>query len=420
MVTVKNELSRFPTTQTYVDFGLAQVERMNSRFREWVTNQTFASQAEESLVAEMVVRGSSESYDQEHKPYSDRVEWSLHFPKKVENKNLDHALLVEPIHNKNRLPDGTTFNSAPQIFPVADYVGVSVYNGEQGWVKKGEFPVNVHLEMAQVNPDNIREGMKQIPVQTDIRREALARFEAAYQWQRFRAMAVSSVGYLEDYLKREWQNLPEKERNWEAGEWMRSRKQTAYEFWVAMLPDTRREEGPTALKSFYHPGALEAVLALELEKTVVPNFGGRRENRVLSSILGSPIEIIPTSAGYDAFMKFRVTLLNSFDVDKDETLKPLVQELLGKHYTVEVQTPTQYNFTFEIKDAHRVEEEIRNGSETSSLRTEASKLVDNLRIVYEALNQWHEQKMPALQADYETRVAIDKTNHFLEYGKRIS
>lgn len=415
MVPHENKLSQFPAAQSYLDFGLEQVDAINQRYDAWIALQSFAEDAIPSRFERMVVEGSSEQHDLHLKPYTDHVTWDLRFPQDVKNKDLSNALLQE-----HRLPEMTTFNSAPRIFDTADYIHVRVENGERGWVKTGTFPETVHLGNEWINQHNPLEGQRVIPIQTSIRREALAGFEAAYQWQKFRAMAVSCADHIEAQLSIEWSNLTVKK--YEDGENMRSRKETAYPFFVQMLPDTRLEEGPTALKSFYRPGALEGALALELEHATTRNFGSnRRESRPIYLMRGSPIEITKTEQGYDAVMKFMVQI-HGYSPKGDEETEPLklaVQEQLQKHYTLTAENPTTYNITFLLKDAHQVEESIITGAKDTELHKFTQRLIGSLTLTEEALSAWN-KGMPELSAQYDEMVRSARATYFNGLGERLT
>ncbi|MFA6461998.1 MAG: hypothetical protein WCV90_07070 [Candidatus Woesearchaeota archaeon] len=414
MIPYENKLSQFPPTQSYVDFGLEQVEAINQRYDAWIARQSFAEDAVPSRFERMVVEGSSEQHDFHLKPSVDHVTWDLRFPQKVKIKDLDNALLHE-----HRLPEMTTFNSAPRIFDTANYIQVRVENGERGWVKTGTFPENVHLGNEWINKDNVREGQRVIPIQTSIRREALAGFEAAYQWQKFRAMAVSCADHIGAQLAIEWGNLAAKK--YKDGENMRSRKDAAYPFFVQMLPDTRLEEGPTALKSFYRPGALEGALALELEQATTRNFGSNEgESRPIYLMRGSPIEITKTDQGYDAVMKFMVQIHGYFPKGDGEIepLKLAVQEQLQKHYTLTAEDPTTYNMTFVLRDAHLVDQAIRTGAKDTELHKFAKRLGNDLLLTEQALGTWH-KGMPGLKAQYDEMVSSARATYFNGLGERL-
>ncbi len=158
MVTVENKLSNLPATQSYVDFGLEQVEAINAKYDQWFAQHTFSEPDGFSRFEKLVIDGHSDhrghSSHGSLEPYDDRVQWRVDFGGKVENKKLDEALLGVTIRQKDRLPNVETFNSAPHISTSANYFHLAVTNGEQGWVKEGTFPDNVHMAQEFIDPDH--------------------------------------------------------------------------------------------------------------------------------------------------------------------------------------------------------------------------------------------------------------------------
>lgn len=202
MVDIKNTLSKLPATQAYVDFGLDVVEAINARYDVWLSEQSFAADVVPSQFEKMVVDGNSEQHSYQGEDCQDQVSWNLSFSDKVKNKPLSDALL----HAK-RLPKISEHNSEPGIFDTADYFEIRVHNSEHGWVKEGTFPKNPHTRLEFDDKEGFPPKIKKryVPVFTDIRRDALAGFEAAHQWQKFRAMAATCVDFLAEQMKAEFE-----------------------------------------------------------------------------------------------------------------------------------------------------------------------------------------------------------------------
>jgi hypothetical protein len=421
MVEHENKLSKFPETQVYVDFGLEQVEAINARHDSWIAEQTFADDAVPSQFERMVVDGHSE-FDLMGKKSQDRLKWNLYFPNEVKkNQALSNALL----HVK-RLPDVTTFNSKPQLFDTSDYIHIDVYNGERSWVKTGDFPVNVHVEE---NYDAILSGINNPPkiaLQTDIKREALAGFEAAHQWQKFRAMAVTCTDFLIEQLGAEWDAREIEDdhmKRYDASQHHRSRRENVFPLYVELLPDVRIEEGPTALKQFYRPGVLEAAVALELEHSINHSHGSHETGgvRPISYMHAFPIEITSDNDGksYDARIKFDIHSKGYLREDENNKVRTEIEKQLGKHYDVKLKDPGRLEVVLEVKDAYIVEQALKDGATDTVIHTWAQGFGDALRYTNDLLREWRDEMAPALKEEYLATVNRGKDTHFASLGDKL-
>jgi len=432
MVTVENKFKDLPETEAYVGFGRIQVERINDQFDEWLAQQSFVDDAFPSRFEEMIVKGSSEQ-NLLGKKSQDNVEWDLRFAEKNKHKGLENALL----HIK-RYDNKPAFNSKPRIFSTADYFQITVKNGERGWVKTGEFPINVRSEpdYETINkriPEQFIVGVNKMPderkippigIYTDIRRDAIAGFDDALQWQKFRAMAITCSGIVKKILGNESKQRIKKNEgklNYNAHQHARSRNENVWPLFVQLLPYASLDNGPTALKQFYKPGALEGVLALELEHAISHNHGSRETGgyRPIQYARGRPIEISKTNSGYDALMKFKVQT-TSYGLEEDEQIRTAIEEQLREHYTIEVKTPTKMEVAYVLKDAHKTEQAIREGNDDTELHKFARNFGDAIRYTTKALDSWREKEMPALEEKYKSTVTEARANHFLALESQLS
>ena len=420
MVTPTNKLAHLPETIVYVDFGREQVDAINERFETWLAQQAFGSRHEGSRFTNLTVSGDSEAA-RIHSlgEVDDKVEWDLRFSDQLKEGGLSDALL----HIK-RLPNVTTFNSKPGIFKTANYIQIRVGNGERGWVKEGLFPVNVHMVHDAVASG--REPMKNhpdIPAHTDIRREALAGFNAALYWQRFRAMAVASSGFMKIKLTNEAKGMSTRgSEGYDAQQHRRSRHLNVWPLYVEMLPDTRLDGGPKSLKPFYDPGTLEGTLALEIEHTMSHQFGIKREGEVrpVFNIYGRPIEIVGDANNYDAVLKFQVQMCTYGNSENDEAVTTAVQEQLEKHYSVNLRSSTTIDVAFELSNAGQVARSIRDGATDTKLHQFAKNFGDALRDTSDLLKDWYETEVPTLKREYETMVGTRRAAHFSELSTLLT
>jgi hypothetical protein len=403
METHENELAqRYPATQAYVDFGLEQVKAINARFRDWISQQSFVDDAAPSEFVHMVVSGHSDRDD-----FNDTIEWDLRFPEKT-------GKLGDSILHEQRFPVQTTFNSKPQFSSTVGYMQIRVSNGEKGWVKKGAFPQNVRV--ANDHDAIMRDPMKKHPkigVQTDVRREALAGFEAAYHWQCYRAMAVTCCDYLREKLQREREELEESAKTmesfdgYEASQSMRDRKGITHRLFVESLPDI------DAFPNTYRPGALEATLALEIEHAVQRNLGPTdyKGGRPIWYPKAKPIQISSNSSGFDALLQLEIGGFGSHG-DKDEKVLPLLEKQLRKHFDVRIDSKRDMTAAFQFSYAHKIDAEIRGGSTDTLLHRRIHDFNDALRAVSAASKEWYGKDIPAQEADHQKRLDEARAERF--------
>jgi len=412
MIEYANKLKTLPATQAYVDFGLKQVEAINNRFKVWHIQQSFAGRTSSSIFERMTVKGHSNDRE-----YDDKIEWDLQFSRKVRNKDLADALLHE-----HRIHDITTFNSKPTLFDSADYIQISVTNGEKGWVEKGEFPINVHIgKDYHLQSDNPHETPTDIAIQTNVRREALAGFEVAYQWQCFRAMALASSVFVSSQLVNESKDIIDDD----SGRHMRSRKENVYPLFLELLPNLKLENTQLALKSFYKPGTLEGALALELEHAIHHQFGVTKtgEVRPIYQIKGYPIGITQTSKGYDALMSFDVQTFSkglSRGPKDDEQVRLVIENQLVKHFAIKLKNPYEMQVAFALKDAHQVEQAIQEGVTNTKIHEFAEKFRDTLNYINTSLDRWYNAEAPNLKKTYEKAIDDARNKHFLALKTKLA
>ncbi|MBW3018586.1 hypothetical protein KY329_00165 [Candidatus Woesearchaeota archaeon] len=392
MVTHENEFEKFPKTQAYVDFGLEQVEAINARFRDWLSKQSFADGAAPSEYVHMKVGGTVN-----HSEYNDAIRWELEFPEKT--GKLGDVLLHE-----HRYPVQVTFNAKPDIFSSVSDIQIRVHNGEKGWVEEGAFPQNIRDDKDyDAYLKKPRKPFPLKPIQTDVRREALAGFEAAYHWQCYRAMAVTCCDFLLEMLKRECEELDEisktmdRTQKHEAQDSMRDRREITRRLFVEALPDI-------GLPSVYRPGTLETALALEIQNATAANHGPHDlEKRPIWYPKATPTQIVATPAGYDALMSLNLSGF-SYDEDKDEKATALIVEQLGKHFDVEFAPKRHLLVSFKFPDAHTIADAIREGSTDTLLHRRVQDFCDALRETNAVSRIWYKEDMPVLEANYRQRV----------------
>ncbi|MFA5953134.1 MAG: hypothetical protein WC812_00925 [Candidatus Pacearchaeota archaeon] len=427
MLEYKNKLSKFPSSKKYLEFGLKQAESVNEKFKNWYYNQAFFPVANSGISSEfslLTLDGHSDHIgiggNGFNIEYEDRVQWQLNFLGEIKNEKLSEALLHE-----KRLPNITTFNSAPYIFDTANYIQIGVSNGKIGWVKKGEFPKSI---CAKEDYDAVNKALSSgkplektpiIGVQTDVRREALAGFEAAYYWQCFRAMIVDCSDVLHKRLKEEISEMGKIDYN--KSEFIRSRSENVYPFFVSFFPDVRlKQNKSTSLKKFYHPGALEATIALELENGFYHQFGGSDSSeRPIFSAKGFPIEVSGNDKKYDARIKFQLNPFGSSIQEDEQTQVVLSKTIRKKYNNFSIDKEGNFIFTFDLKNANKIEQEIREGSKDTSLHVMSRVLVENLRLMHESLNEWYEKKIPALEEEHQVAILNRRHSHFLGLEKNL-
>jgi hypothetical protein len=416
MITVKDKSKDVPS-EVYIKFGLEQTDLINVKFDSWLAQQTFARKCIDSHYSNLVFDPQSEYCTFEGEKYPDKLEWQLSFAEEIKTNEDDLSAAL--LHEK-RLPSIITFNSAPNIFDTANYVHVSVSNGERGWVKEGKFPVNVHIIE---NDENGTGHLEKRPVHTDIQRDALTGFNAAYEWQKFRAMASASPDVLQNEISNKWNELhgkinTGKINGHEVHDRMRSCMKTAYPILVGLLPDTRLENGPSSLKQFYFPGALEGTLAFELEDFVYQTFGFNPELKPIYNVKGNPIEITGNSKKYEALMKLGLNVFG-FNVNDWEKLKPIIERKLSKDYNVEFKSPNEMEVIFQVENAQKIAEAIREGDLDTSFHKSIRNFGNALTNTTSLIKSWGEIAMPNLERRYERLIDLARVKFFQGLEKRI-
>jgi hypothetical protein len=426
MVTFENELGdKIPETETYFRFGIKHVYSVNEKYLKWLAQQSFADDAFPSEFEEMVLSGEE-----------GRVQWQMDFAKKVENKELGDKLLHVTLLQKERQPNISHFGSKPNVFDTANYIYFNVSKGGKDWVKTGMFTNNLHIEEdydAIPTHERVR-GKKAplIPIHTFTKEDALNGFNAALEWQKYRSMATTCADFLEAKLKKEhkeaWENYdkagdPEGNVQYDLGQRLRYQKERANELFLHLLPNTLHEDTPSALKTFYRPGALEATLALELGRGVYTDHVINKELDIhpIHMIRGSPIEITETEEGYDAVMKFSLsTRGHNYGNGEDEETRKLLETALSKQYNVSLTATDQMHFTFELKDAHLIDQAIREGKTDTELHQMSRGLVDTLIKTDASLKEWYKTRVPEIEQDHQQSFANQRAAYFLSFGGSLS
>lgn len=424
MIKIKNKLVReqkLPEADEYTVFGWRQLKVINPRIEEWLAKQSFAQDAVLATFKKMEISGNSNYYfSASVGELADSVQWDLRFAPlrpKPPRQLRDALLLID------RLPDFKLFNSEPSFSKTEDYIHINVQNGEQGWVQHGAFPANVHLHK-RLEPDGIM-NTKTItePVYTDIKREAEAGFKAAFEWAKFRSMALACSDYLNNCFKQE---IKKHKGDFTHNDYdrMRSRKEEVYRIMLELFPDTRIRSGKTALRQYYRPGYLEAELARELEAGIRLRFGrpAPDEERNISIIYGKPIEIISThgEGAYNARMNFEVQTYSAMNLKEDEAVRASIEDQLGKHFNVSVKEPSKMDVTLELTDAHKIVEQIKEGKDNTYLHTQARFLLEAVKETYSLVKHWNDDKMPMLEKGFKLMVDTSKTDHFSKLTNNLN
>jgi hypothetical protein len=432
MVEVTNKFENIPATDVYVDFGLEQIVRSNERFLLWAQHQAFLAGASLEEIrgthffSHLTVGGNAQTHDYILPESSDSVNWNIRFAAETDNGGLDNALSQE--WRLRSFPSFSTFNSAPSLFSTGNHIEVRVKNGERGWVKQGLFPESVRIAPGGIDPENPPKRLPDYAQQIDIRREALAGFEAAHLWQRFRAMALVSSDVLSKTLSKE---LAEKNKRMDSFDFCnkrrgtydyynahRSRVEVTYPLFVNLLPDIHVDEGVTALQPFYVPGALEASLALEMEHVVRQNYGGPIEEirRPIRHIQGMPIEITKTGEGtYDAVMRLKIYTYISGE--EDPGIREALQESLGSRFDIDVLNQSEMHVALTLPDAHEIAKAIRNGETDTPVHQFAYAMNDAIRSTDIALSGWYNQLKPGRAEMYAAQEMEAKRAHFALPGE---
>ena len=403
--------------EEYTSFGKEQLERINTELSQWVAKQQFATQApSKPSYGQLSVKLGINERGLNREEYPDHVEWDLRFEHKVPdgvsegwvNRSFSDGLL----HTK-RVSNLTEFNSAPTLFTTANYVHVRVGNGERGWVEKGLFPKNVHLglETVEKEEDGLP-GFVQIPVYTDIRRDALVGFNAALEWAKFRTMAVACKDNIYDALKFEWKAVS---KDYNERQLMRARTETAIPLMLSLLPDVRIESGDASLKPNYLPGILEAAVALEISNQVSPHHG-TAPRRPIGYMTGNPIQIIPTpgkSDEYDARIP-----LNIHISAVEEAALPIYEKELRKYMNAKFVNLSNLNVTLEVPKAHEVRKAILDGKKDTSLHTQLRALSEALYIIESNSGDWRPTH-DTIKIGYNAMIQKAQETHFGQVEQRL-
>ena len=393
--------------QAYTDFGVQQLDVVNTQVSQWLERQSFADYAPSPQYGEMRVGGESRDWSL-GRDTPDRVEWNLRFHHQIDpgvggpwsQRNFSGGLV-----HVERLPSVSKYNSEPGLFSTEDYIRISISNGERGWVEKGDFPVGPGMS----------DGA---PAFIDTKRDAKAAFGAAREWAKFRTMAVASSGYILDKLKAEEENA----RGYNDEELMRSRSQESIRLMLELLPDTRTQTGPTALRHYYEPGILEATVALELERDLLPQFGRVDGGRSVYNIWGSPIEIIPVGDGrgkYDATLQVKIA--PNWGVEDEKVnfiLQRELQESSGDLFQT-VSGRSELSARLHVPNAHKVRQAIQEGREDTFLHHRLKRLSEVVGGISSLCGSWKEEQMPVLRETQRAMMEAAKEEHFKRIRRAI-
>jgi hypothetical protein len=402
-----------PKTERYGEFGVEQVKAVNDSFLTWRKKQTFSKVPTTSLFKKLVVSGSANepaNSQTNKRDCSDAVKWDLHFQEKVGAETMSNALLHEKRYPKIISDAG----SKPHLFSTSDYIQISVSNDERGWVRLGEFPKTPHIISIDVEEDDFPPRTKKIAIYTDTLEDAVNGFGAALEHQKFRDMAVSCSDYLRSELSKENKRaikLINSEKDGVEKLHMhdnhRDRLSVVLPLYVQLLPDTRLAKAPT---EFYRPGALEARLAMGMEYFIKKNSNWSNEDRPINWARAKPIEVAKTKAGYDATVHLKLNMCLS----KDPTVNSAIEEQLRTRYDARIVQERQYRYvtvSHTFKDAHTIDEKIRNGEDTDLdqfVRVFGQALIS----VRSAIGEWEDIKAPSIKAITGALTEKAKQNHF--------
>jgi hypothetical protein len=313
------------------------------------------------------------------------------------------------------------------LFHPVNYFDVRVNCPQKGWVTQGGFPSKAHISARLKNPEAGELDLVAVPVFTDTRRDAEAGFMAAFDWAKFRTMAVACKDYIFEKLNEEGQKLI---GLGEKGYWplqlFRSRVEATIPLMLGFFPDTRRVNGKTALRPYYTPGVLETTLALILQEGITPAYGNREGDYPIGSAKSFPAEIdvaVGKRQVYD--MTFPVKLHTYFDsTGKDETQKSLLTQALGKYFDIDFTEVNNPVVRIHVKDAAKVREEILAGAQDTSLHSQTYALLGSLKQVNSLSRSWRDEQQPTLETGYKVMIEAGKRAHFgrldrmLEYISR--
>lgn len=171
---------------------------------------------------------------------------------------------------------------------------------------------------------------------------------------------------------------------------------------------------------------LEATVASEIEHTMYHQHGLDKTagNRPISWATASPIEIISEDGGesYDARIKLNVHTFSHLNKSKDEygKIQRTIEQELKKHYNVKLKSLSDMEVVLEIKDAHLVEQTIRDGATDTVIHTWAAGFGDALRYTKKLLWEWDSVAEPAMKEEYLQSLNRGKEDHFGALGAMIS
>lgn len=420
-IEVVNELNQrgLHKTQAYSELGFEELVSINKRVDEWLQQQSFWDIAPQPHYSKLTISGSSEDKGFEGKEIPDRVEWDLRFADQLPDSirggyiqtGLNHGLL----HEKRARPR-RELNSAPSIFSTSNYFQTKIGNNERGWVAKGTLPRNAWIgsktiEVEPEGPFDLGIRSEQIPVYTDLERDAREGFRAAFEWAKFRTMAVACTQYATEMLRQEWSSLPKRknhQENYNIRELMRFRSEETLPVIIGFLPDTENHQGPTALKPDYLPGVLETTVALELEKGMNSRMHGRKTHETpIYNIAPSPIEISPRINGYDATIPFRANIFGTADSE----VRDQIQSELRKYFDVTVgEKPTDIYVRLHIPQADQVRTAILTGERKTELHKQTAALTESLNHVSNVMGLWDKQ-LATMEAGYKGMVTSGRQHH---------
>jgi len=400
-------------TKTYENLGIEELIDLNKNVDAWLKRQSFHDLAPLPHYSKLTIDGSSNQRGFTSEARPDSVEWDLRFAEQVPDEigggyiqtGFNHGLL----HIKRALPI-SELHSAPGTFSTANYFQLRVGNSQRGWVENGTLPKNTWIrneteEVETNSPFDMGIRTKQVPVYTDIEDDAHEGFRVAFEWAKFRTMAVATTQYAVEKLKQESQLVP-KDNN--ARQLMRSRSEESLLLIMGFLPDTENENSPAALNPGYLPGVLETTVALELEKSIRPMHGRKPHQTPIHHIDPSPIEIHPKSDGYDAIIPFKVGIYGT----KDSKVRDQIQSELRKYFDVTLnKNPSEINVRLYIPGADKVRDAILNGDDNTELHKQTTALNESLTHVSNVMGGWDKQ-LDTLEAGYAGMVTSAREYHF--------
>ncbi|MDD5331280.1 MAG: hypothetical protein PHE43_00445 [Candidatus Nanoarchaeia archaeon] len=402
--------------KNYGLFGAEQVHKINEEVFEWLNQQAFASEAPDPRFNQLEISGDSDAKDHRGKDEPDTVCWELYFKEPL-IKRLKSTLGDKLLHIK-RWPEIRAYNSEPDLLNTEDYIKISVSNTERGWVKKGLFPKNTHIDTETEFSDSMwNPKIKEIPfaVFTDIKRDAQAGFYAAKEWSKFRTMAIASSKYLIDILEeeeKEIQRIEDHSIRFRKNDSLRKKKGFVTGLMLDLLPDTRIQKGIITLPEIYQPGILETITALELEKGTDEQRYGKCKTPIYH-INGVPIEIIPVPGKEIAYnAKISFTIHPSGGVVNHEIAKKTIEESLQRYFDVILTDKNDLKFSLLLENAQNIRSKISEGAENTPLHTNLRNIVEAISLVSETNGLWTKEQQPVLEEGYRAMVNAGMKKHF--------